>query len=246
MQISHSGKNVLITGAATGIGKSIAIQFAESGAHVFINHINQLSQANELLNHKNIIESYSVDVGDKAAVSNMVDTIENRHGPIDVLINNAGISHPKPFLETDITDWQQTIDTNLMGTVFCCQSTIPGMLKKGEGVILNIVSELGYLGRENYSAYTASKGALITLTRSLAREFAPIVRVNGIAPGPVLTDLLRNELKTDEDFSKEMDIPLKRFAEPEEIAATAIFLASDHARFYCGDILSPNGGALMR
>ena len=120
------------------------------------------------------------------------------------------------------------------------------MIKKGEGIIINIVSELGYLGRENYSAYTASKGALITLTRSLAREFAPIVRVNGIAPGPVLTDLLRNELKTDQDFTKEMDIPLKRFAEPDEIASSAVFLASDQARFYCGDILSPNGGALMR
>ncbi|MEJ2213922.1 MAG: SDR family NAD(P)-dependent oxidoreductase [Gammaproteobacteria bacterium] len=246
MQIRHTDKLVLVTGAATGIGRAIAEAFADSGAKVFINHLNQHDLANDILAHPNIVAAFSADVGNKKAVEQMIGAISSSHGAIDILINNAGISQPQPFLEIEETQWDKTFDTNVKGTMLCCQSVIPGMLVKGDGNIINIVSELGYLGREHYAAYTASKGALITLTRSLAREFAPSIRVNGIAPGPVLTDLLRNELKTDEDFAREMDIPLKRFAEPEEIASTAVFLSSDHARFYCGDILSPNGGALMR
>jgi 3-oxoacyl-[acyl-carrier protein] reductase len=246
MQIRHTDKLVLVTGAATGIGRAIAEAFADSGAKVFINHLNQHDLANDILAHPNIVAAFSADVGNKKAVKQMISAISSSHGAIDILINNAGISQPEPFLEIEETQWDKTFDTNVKGTMLCCQSVIPGMLVKGDGNIINIVSELGYLGREHYAAYTASKGALITLTRSLAREFAPSIRVNGIAPGPVLTDLLRNELKTDEDFAREMDIPLKRFAEPEEIASTAVFLSSDHARFYCGDILSPNGGALMR
>jgi 3-oxoacyl-[acyl-carrier protein] reductase len=246
MQIRHTDKLVLVTGAATGIGRAIAEAFADSGAKVFINHLNQHDLANDILAHPNIVAAFSADVGNKKAVKQMISAISSSHGAIDILINNAGISQPEPFLEIEETQWDKTFDTNVKGTMLCCQSVIPGMLVKGDGNIINIVSELGYLGREHYAAYTASKGALITLTRSLAREFAPTISVNGIAPGPVLTDLLRNELKTDEDFAREMDIPLKRFAEPEEIASTAVFLSSDHARFYCGDILSPNGGALMR
>ena len=246
MQIRHTDKNVLVTGAATGIGRAIAEAFADCGAKVFINHLNQHDLANDMLAHPNIAAAFSADVGNKKAVKQMISSISSSHGAIDILINNAGISQPEPFLEIEEAQWDKTFDTNVKGTMLCCQSVIPGMLVKGDGNIINIVSELGYLGREHYAAYTASKGALITLTRSLAREFAPTIRVNGIAPGPVLTDLLRNELKTDEDFAREMDIPLKRFAVPEEIASTAVFLSSDHARFYCGDILSPNGGALMR
>ena len=246
MHIQHTDKIVLVTGSATGIGRATAKAFADAGAKVFINHFNQHDLANEILSHTNILESFSVDVRNKAGVEHMINAINSQHGSIDILINNAGISDPKPFLDITEADWDSTLDTNLKGTVFCSQAVIPGMLDKGEGVIINIVSELGYLGRELYTAYTASKGALITLTRSLAKEFAPKIRVNGIAPGPVLTDLLRNELKTDDDFAREMNIPLKRFAEPEEIASSAVFLASDQARFYCGDIISPNGGALMR
>ena len=246
MQIRHTDKNVLVTGAATGIGKAIAEAFADCGAKVFINHLNQHDLANDMLAHPNIVAAFSADVGNKKAVEHMISSISSSHGAIDILINNAGISQPEPFLEIEEAQWDKTFDTNVKGTMLCCQSVIPGMLVKGDGNIINIVSELGYLGREHYAAYTASKGALITLTRSLAREFAPTIRVNGIAPGPVLTDLLRNELKTDEDFTREMDIPLKRFAVAEEIASTAVFLSSEHARFYCGDILSPNGGALMR
>jgi 3-oxoacyl-[acyl-carrier protein] reductase len=246
MQVSFENKNVLVTGGATGIGKAIAEAFARAGANVMINHYNQAALADEMADNGTISAAYDADVSKKPQVTSMVQKISRSHGPIDILVNNAAISQPTPFLELSEQLWDRTIDVNLKGTMLCCQAAIPGMLDRGEGVIINMVSELGYLGRELFSAYTASKGALITLTRSLAREFAPKIRVNAIAPGPVMTDLLRGELKSYEDLEREMDIPLHRIAEPEEISGTALFLASEYARFYCGDVLSPNGGSLMR
>ena len=120
------------------------------------------------------------------------------------------------------------------------------MLEKEQGCIINIASELAYLGRAQFAPYTASKGAILSLTRSLAREFAPAIRVNGIAPGPCDTDMLRGEIDTPEQWEKEIDLPLARVSRPEEIAMTAVFLASGFASYYCGETLSPNGGSLMR
>jgi 3-oxoacyl-[acyl-carrier protein] reductase len=246
MDISLKDKNVLVTGAATGIGKAIAIAFSAAGARVFVNHLEQTAAAQLMMSKGHCEQHYSADVSSKSSVVKMVSDISKEYGAVDILVNNAGISYPKPFLEISEEEWEQTLNVNLKGAMLCSQAVIPDMLEKGEGVIINIVSELGYLGREKFCAYTASKGALITLTRSLAREFAPIIRVNGIAPGPVMTDMLKGEIKTEDDLKKEMDIPMQRVGEPNDIAASAVFLASDYARFYCGDILSPNGGALMR
>jgi 3-oxoacyl-[acyl-carrier protein] reductase len=120
------------------------------------------------------------------------------------------------------------------------------MLQNGHGCIINVASELAYLGRDRYTAYTEAKGGVVTFTRSLAREFAPQIRVNAIAPGPTDTEMLASELTTPGLLEKEIDIPMRRFASPAEIAASAVFLASDEAGFYCGEVLSPNGGALMR
>ena len=120
------------------------------------------------------------------------------------------------------------------------------MLEKGGGCIINIASELGYLGRAGFAPYTASKAGIITLTRSMAREFAPAIRINAIAPGPCDTEMLRSEIRTHEQMEHELDIPMGRFATTKEIAGTAVFLASEHASYFCGDVLSPNGGSLMR
>jgi 3-oxoacyl-[acyl-carrier protein] reductase len=119
------------------------------------------------------------------------------------------------------------------------------MTARGTGVVINIASELGFLGRERYAAYCAAKAGVIGLTKSLARELAPRIRVNGIAPGPVNTSMLSVESMSAEWLQKELDIPARRVGEPAEIAATALFLASEHARFYYGQMLSPNGGAWM-
>lgn len=246
MNIDMADKNVLITGAATGIGKAMVKAFHQAGARVFINYFKQCERAEMLTQNMPNTHAYEADVSSKKAVETMTSAILEQWGAIDVLINNAGLSRPKDFLDVTEDDWDQTFNTNVKGAVFCCQAVLPSMLDQDEGVIINIASELGFLGRERFSAYTASKGALITLTRSLAREFAPAVRVNGIAPGPVMTDLLAGEINTKEDLENEQNNPLGRIAEPEEIAASAVFLASEHGKFYCGDILSPNGGVLMR
>lgn len=246
MQISLKDKTVLVTGGATGIGRAMAEAFYKAEANVLINHFDQQPLADAMIQKKIIHAAFDADVSDRNAIMAMTKTIADQYGSVDVLINNAAISQPAPFLQITEEQWDKTLNINLKGAMFCSQAVIPGMLNKGEGVIINIVSELGYHGREHFAAYTSSKGGLITLTRTLAREFAPTIRVNAIAPGPVMTDLLRGEIKSDEDLQKEMAIPMQRIAEPEEIAGTAVFLASEYARFYCGDVLSPNGGSLMR
>jgi 3-oxoacyl-[acyl-carrier protein] reductase len=250
MHISFKDKNVLITGAATGIGRAIAEAFAVAEAHVIVNHLNQSELAQAFA--KNIIDNggsasaINADVRSATDVRNMVGEVTDEFGAIDVLVNNVGVNRVKPFLELTEDDWDVVLGTNLKSVFHCCQAVLPGMLAQQQGVIINIASELGYLGRAQFAPYTASKGGMITLTRSLAREFAPDVRINAIAPGPVMTDMLRGELQSEQDLRNEMDIPMRRVANAEEIAGSAVFLASEYASFYCGDVISPNGGSLMR
>jgi 3-oxoacyl-[acyl-carrier protein] reductase len=243
-------KAVLVTGAASGIGRAIAVAFAEQGARVAINHAGRTQDA--LITAQAVDQAgglplvIEADVSQREQVRGMVAEVIYRFGGIDVLVNNAGIVLVKPFLETTPDDWQQVIDIDLTSVFHTCQAVLPHMLANAGGCIINVASELAFLGRDRYCAYTAAKGGVVTLTRSLAREFAPTIRVNALAPGPTDTAMLASELTTPELVARETDIPLRRIADPREIAGTAVFLASDQASFYCGDTLSPNGGALMR
>lgn len=250
MTIDLTGKTALITGAATGIGRATALAFARAGANVVMNHLAQPDLAQAVVEESKTqgIQALAIDadVSRRDDVRAMVDEAESTFGGIDILLNNAGISQVKPFLELTDADWDRVLDTNLRSVFLCCQTVLPGMLERGEGVIINMASELGYLGRARFAHYTASKGGVITLTRSLAREFAPQIRVNAIAPGPVITPMLEAEISNEDELAAEMDIPAGRLGQPEDIAGSAVFLASEHARFYCGDVISPNGGALMR
>ncbi len=241
---------MLVTGAASGIGRAVAVAFAEQGARVAINHLARAADAQQtaqaVQRAGGVAMVVEADVCARAQVDAMVAQIVAGFGRIDVLVNNAGIVLVKPFLETSIQDWQRVMDTDLTSVFHTCQAVLPQMLEQGAGNIINIASELAFLGRDRYSAYTAAKGGVVTLTRSLAREFAPCIRVNAVAPGPTATAMLASELTTPELAASERDIPLQRFAEPREIAGSVVFLASEQASFYCGEILSPNGGALMR
>ena len=247
--MEFNDKVVLITGAATGIGRATAKLFAREGAVVAVNHLNQHGLVKELQQEckslsGSIIE-LSADISQADAVNDMAEALLNQTGKIDILVNNAGLSIVKPFLELNENEWDKIINTDLKSVFLCCQALIPAMQKQG-GVIINIASELAYSGRAKFSAYTAAKGGVISLTRSLAKEFAPDIRINAVAPGPTQTPLLETENQTPGHEESLEDIPLQRYAEPEEIAATILFLASDRARFYCGEVLSPNGGSLMR
>ena len=244
------GKTVLITGAATGIGRAAALLFAQAGARVVVNHLRQDAEAASLVQAIEAAGGQATaicaDVSQAAEVQRLVDGAFAAFGAVDVLVNNAGIIQEKTFLDTTEAEWDQMLGTDLKSVFLMCRAVLPGMVARGGGAIVNIASDLGILGRERYAPYCAAKAGVIGLTRSLAREFAPHhIRVNAIAPGPVATAMVSLDHMSAEWVEKELAIPQHRLGAPEEIAASALFLASDLSRFYCGQVLGPNGGSVM-
>ena len=244
--LSLQGKTALVTGAATGIGRAIAILFAQAGSRVVINHLGQAKAAQA------VVQAIQRDGGDAFAIdadvsqADAVQRLVADAGALHILVNNAGIIQEKPFLDTTEADWDRLLGVDLKSVFLTSRAVLPGMVARGGGVIVNLASDLGILGRELYAPYCAAKAGVIGLTRSLAREFAPHgIRVNAIAPGPVNTAMVSLAHMSPQWLEKELAIPQHRVAEPEEIAATALFLASDLARFYCGQVLGPNGGSVM-
>lgn len=244
--LSLQGRTALVTGAATGIGRATALLFAQAGARVVVNHWRQADAAAALV--EQIVAAggdalaHAADVSDAAAVQAMADAV----GAVDLLVNNAGIIQEKAFLDTTEADWDRMMAVDLKAVFLVCRAFIPGMLARGQGAIVNIASDLGILGRERYAPYCAAKAGVIGLTKSLAREFAPRhIRVNAIAPGPVATAMVSLDHMSAEWVEKELAIPQHRLGAPEDIAATALFLASDLAGFYTGQVLGPNGGSVM-
>lgn len=246
MNLSLQGQTALVTGAATGIGRAIALMFAQAGARVIVNHLGQAAEAQA------VVQAIAAGGGQAAAIdadvsrADAVQRLVHEAGELHILVNNAGIIQEKPFLETTEADWDRMLAVDLKAVFLTSRAVLPGMVARGNGVIVNLASDLGILGRELYAPYCAAKAGVIGLTRSLAREFAPQgIRVNAIAPGPVNTAMVSLENMSPEWMEKELAIPQHRVAEPQEIAATALFLASDLSRFYCGQVLGPNGGSVM-
>jgi len=247
--LSLAGRTALVTGASTGIGRAIALAFAQAGAKVIINHLGREGQAREAVQEIEALGARAwaveADVSRAVDVARMAEQIQRDCGLVDVLVNNAGIIQEKPFLETTEDDWDRMLSTDLKSVFLTSRAFLPAMVARKAGVIINIASDLAVLGRAQYAPYCAAKAGVLGLTRSLAREFAPAIRVNAIAPGPVNTAMVSLEAMSPEWMAKELDIPQHRVAEPQEIAATALFLASDLSRFYCGQVLGPNGGSVM-
>ncbi len=240
-----AGRVALVTGAATGIGRAIALRLADAGARVALNHLGQQPAAEETAARAPSMLPVEADVRSSEQVAAMARKVEQSLGPIDILVNNAGVILEKPFLDLTEADWDFVVDTDLKAHFITCRAVLPGMVGRGRGTIINVASELGYLGRELYVPYCAAKAGVIGLTRSLAREFAPAIRVNAIAPGPVDTPMLSLENMSPLVLERERAIPAQRVGRPEEIAATALFLASDEASFFYGQVLGANGGAFM-
>jgi 3-oxoacyl-[acyl-carrier protein] reductase len=246
---SLAGKRALVTGGGSGIGRAIALAFAAEGAQVALADRAPPEQIEtvvaEIAAHGGRASAIQADVADEDQVVAMVETVLARFKGLDVLVNNAGILIEKPLLETTADDFDRLVGVNLRGAFLVGREALRAMVHQGGGRVINIASELAYLGRANCSIYCASKGGVLSMTRSWAREFAPDILVNAIAPGPTDTPMLGAEFTSPETLAKETQIPLGRIGRPEEIASAAVFMAGPGANFMTGQCVSPNGGAAM-
>ena len=240
-------KTVLVTGASRGLGRSIALKFAENNYNVVINYNNSKDEAQEL--EKYIKNNYKVevliikaDVSNEIEVKKMFNEIINKFNSIDIVVNNAGIAIDTIFEDKTIDNFHKILDTNLIGTFLVSKYASKYMLEKKEGNIINISSTNGIDTYYPYSMdYDASKAGVISLTKNLSKELSPYIRVNCVCPGWINTDM-NKELDKDYIEEETKKINLKRFAEPIEIANVVYFLASDEASYVNGSILIVDGG----
>lgn len=240
-------KRALVTGAASGIGRAIAIAFAGEGAHVVLADRASCDDTEFAIRARGG-EAITVraDVGEESEVMQLLAAVAARLGGLDVLVNNAGILIEKPLLETTAEDFDRLMAVNLRGAFLVGREAVRLMVRQQTGGrVINVASELAYLGRANSSVYCASKGGVVSMTRAWAREFAPAILVNTLAPGPTDTPMLTGGSTSPETLAEEADNPLGRIGRADEIAAAAVFLAGPSASFITGQCLSPNGGAAM-
>lgn len=240
-------KVAIVTGSSRGIGKATALLFAKEGAKVVVNYSKSENEANAVVNEIKKLGSDATaikcDVSKEEQVKQMIEKTIKKFGRIDILVNNAGIVFDVPFAERTVEQWKRTLEVNLIGVFLCSKYAAPYMKKQG-GKIVNISSNNGLdVPSPTSIDYNASKAGIVILTKDLAKELAPTIQVNSVAPGWVDTEMNKNIPK---DFIKEeiKKISLKRFAKPEEIAKVILFLASDDASYMTGSILKVDGGYL--
>ncbi len=241
------GQVALVTGAGAGIGRSVSIALAAAGAHVAVTDIDP-SAADKVATEVGTGEAHELDVASESQIKDVVASIANAHGRIDILVNNAGVGARTPSVDLDIERWNRALEIGPTGSFLCVREVGPHMLGAGSGSVINIASIMGMVGGTHYPnlAYHTAKGALINFTRALACEWGPHgVRVNAVAPTFVrtaLTQALLDEPGMTEKLLAET--PLGRFAEPDEIAAAVLFLASGAASMITGHVLPVDGGWL--
>jgi 3-oxoacyl-[acyl-carrier protein] reductase len=245
MTSALAGRTALITGAAGGIGAAIAASYAEAGAALALADRDTGGLA-DLLPDAARVSRHGVDVTDPGAVREMVERALDEHGRIDILVNCAGIITEVPLVEMDVRTWDVMLDVDLRSVFLCCRFVVPHMVGAGWGRVINIASQLGLKGAEGLTHYSAAKAGVIGFTKALAREVSRHnVLVNAIAPGPVHTPLL-DGISPEWKAAKEAELPLGRFGLPEEVAPTALLLATDPGgNLYTGQTLGPNSGDVM-
>jgi glucose 1-dehydrogenase len=242
-------KVVLVTGASKGIGRALAVGLASDGARVAINYKTDRSGAEatsrsiEAMGNTALL--IQADVGERDQAEDMVAQVVRAHGRIDVLVNNAARTRFGPFEEVSEDDWLDVVNTNLKGTFFASAAAVRHMKRAGKGAIVNVSSCAAKLMVPFHSAYTMSKGGIEALTRQLAVELAPVIRVNCISPAPTSTERNKQyDAHYDENWGRV--IPMKRVAQPEDMAGAVGFLASDRASYITGQILQVDGGWTLK
>jgi NAD(P)-dependent dehydrogenase (short-subunit alcohol dehydrogenase family) len=244
----------IVTGGAGGIGEAVARTVAARGLHVVLADLRPAAAeetAARLRAEGLDIEPASVDVASEASVRAMVDAVLSRHGRIDILVNNAGVESSKPFLEIGLDEFERVMRVNTTGAWLCCQAVIPAMLRQGGGCIVNVTSVAGQLGGGLLGtvAYSTSKGAVNSMTKALAREFAKSgIRVNAVSPSLTMTDFAQRQLDRLAPGTLDRVIartPIGRVGQASEIAAAIAFLVSDEASFVAGHVLNVDGGTAM-
>lgn len=240
------GRTAIVTGAGRGVGEAIARAMAMQGASVLLGDLDREAverTAESIRDSGGNAQGFRVDVADGAEAEALTDEAVARFGSVDILVNNAGVGLNKQFLETTVEDFDRVMRVNLYGPMLCSQAALRVMLPRGYGRIINIVSISGILGNVGRTAYGGSKAALQLMTRVMAVELAGLgVTVNAIAPGPIETDMSAaiHTPQTRQGFTNR--IPAHRYGSPKEIAAAAVFLASDAAGYVCGHTLTVDGG----
>ena len=240
-------RTVLITGSTRGLGFVLAKGFAKAGAHVVLNGTSEktLKKAqDELSGISDRISGYAFDVTDYKKVEQIIPIIEKESGPIDVLINNAGIHRRAPLSEMNMADWSRVIEVNLNAVFFLSQQVVRRMTQRGGGTIINISSLNAEGARPTIANYCSAKGGIKMLTRSMATEWGPLnIRTNAIGPGYFKTELTQG-LSENPDFDAwvKQEVPLARWGDPEELVGTAIYLASPASSYVNGISLYVDGG----
>jgi NAD(P)-dependent dehydrogenase (short-subunit alcohol dehydrogenase family) len=238
-------KLALVTGTGSGIGKAVAIALLDAGYLVACGY-NANRAGAEAIRHANA-KAIKIDIASRASVKRAIVASKKHFGrDIDIVVNNAALAQEKPFETITDADWDQILAVNLRGAFIVAQETLPSMQARKWGRIINITSIGGQWGGMRQVHYAAAKAGLINLTHSLARLYsADGITANAISPGLVATDMIRKELKSKSGKEKAAQIPAGRIAEPAEIAAGVVYLASDAAGYVTGQTLNINGGMLM-
>ena len=243
-----NGKIALITGSAQGIGRTISEELAEQGAHVILGDVNlegAEKTAEELKEKGNKASAIKIDVSNASNVHSVFDFILKEYKPVDIVVNNAGITRDGLLVRMKEADWDLVLNINLKGSFLCSQQAAKQMMKQKSGAIVNIASIVGVMGNFGQANYSASKAGLIGFTKTLAREMAPRgIRANAIAPGFIDTEMTR---VLEEPVREKLieQIPLARLGQPEDVASCVSFLVSEKASYITGQVININGGMLM-
>lgn len=241
---------ILVTGGARGIGAAVAAQAARDGGRIAIayrsNHAAASALVEQIRSEGGVAEAIPGDLGTPDVAHMVVAEAERRLGPIDGLVASAAVMATGDFLETDEAAWEHMIRNDLYSVVFSCQAVLPGMVERGRGSIVTFASRLAATGSADAAAYAAAKAAVVALTRSLAAAYGPGgVRVNAVSPGTTGTDMGRAVIESPEGRARAARIPIRRFVEPQEVAAAVVFLLSDASSGIVGQTIQVNGGEFM-